>query len=72
LNWSLTPLTSDLQFASQTGRQVARDVRGGSAGLVNLVRLQVSLTVRLADILPDLPGAVQPVFSGVLGQTASF
>jgi hypothetical protein len=52
-------------------RQVAKDVRGGSTalegdstGLVNVVRLQVSLpvslTVRLADSLPDLPGAVQP------------
>jgi hypothetical protein len=35
-SWSLTPLTSDQQSASQTGKQVARGVRGGSTGLVNL------------------------------------
>jgi len=29
-SWSLTPLTSVLQSASQTGKQVARAVRGGS------------------------------------------
>jgi hypothetical protein len=49
---------------------------GGSTGLVNLVRLQVSLpvslTVRLADSQTDMPGSVQPVFDGVLGQTTSF
>jgi hypothetical protein len=33
-NWSLTPLTSDLQSASQTGSQVTRVVRGGSTGPV--------------------------------------
>jgi hypothetical protein len=32
-NWSLTPLTSDQQSASQTGKQVARGVRGGSTAL---------------------------------------
>jgi hypothetical protein len=38
-NWSLTSLTSDQQSTSQTGKHVARDVRGGSTGLINLVRL---------------------------------
>jgi hypothetical protein len=33
-NWSLIPLTSDQQSASQTSKQVARDVRGDSTGLV--------------------------------------
>jgi hypothetical protein len=32
-SWSLTPLTSDQQSASQTGKQVARGVRGGSTAL---------------------------------------
>jgi hypothetical protein len=76
LNWSLTPLTSNQQSASQTNKQVARVVRGGSTSLVNPVTLQVnlpvSLTVRLADSLPDMPGTVQPVLDRVLAQTASF
>ena len=70
-SWSLTPLTSDQQSASQTGKQVARGVRGGSTALGAVqpvwstltslqVSLRVSLPVRLADRLPGLPGAVQP------------
>ena len=71
-SWSLTPLTSDLQSASQTGKQVARSCQGRfnrppwavQPVLVNFdqsaVSLRVSLPVRLADRLPGLPGAVQP------------
>jgi hypothetical protein len=44
--------------------------------LVNLSSLQVSLpvslTVRLADSLPDLPGVVQPVSDRKIFPTASF
>jgi hypothetical protein len=61
-NWSLTPLTSYQQSASQTGEQVDRVVRGGSTalqdgstGLVNLARLRSSLLVRLTDKLTGLP-----------------
>jgi hypothetical protein len=63
-------LQSDLQSASMTGRlsvslpQAVEPVLGAvQTVLVNLTSLQVSLlvslTVRLADSLPDLPGAVQ-------------
>jgi hypothetical protein len=55
LNWSLTPLTSNQQSASQTSEQVDKVVRGGSTGLVNLARLRSSLPVRLADRLTGLP-----------------
>jgi hypothetical protein len=63
-NWSLTPLTSDQQSASQTGQQVDRVVRGGSIVpssravqpvLVNLTSPRSRLPVRLADRLTGLP-----------------
>jgi hypothetical protein len=82
-SWSLTPLTSDQQSTSQTGKQVARAVRGGSTGLVNpgqpagqSANQSDSLTSRQsawpARGGSTALGAVQPVSDRKICPTASF
>jgi hypothetical protein len=79
----LTPLTSNQKSASQTGKQVARGVRGGSTalgggstGLVNLGQTAgqsaSQFDSQTGSSLSDLPVAVQPVLGRKICPMASF